>query len=110
MERSLEPVITSNGKLALQIPSGASISQVYDPQSVLANHTVEATAFNAQIKGEPGRQVFILIYIGDGSIQLPVKINHPAFFGTDICKVCIGGGFPDVLYIDINRLPQSISP
>jgi hypothetical protein len=46
-----------------------------------------------------------LIYIGDGSIQLPVKINHPAFFGTDICKVCIGGGFPDVLYIDINRLP-----
>ena len=58
-----ELVIASNGKLALQIPSGASISQVYDPQSVLAKHTVEATAFNAQLKGEPGHHTFFVYII-----------------------------------------------
>ncbi len=69
-----EPVITSNGKLALQIPSGASISQVYDPQSVLANHTVEATAFNAQIKGEPGHHTFF-VYTHQGEMDWWQPVN-----------------------------------
>ena len=85
-----EPVITSNGKLALQIPSGASISQVYDPQSVLAKHTVEAvsythltlptiysveaTAFNAQIKGEPGHHTFF-VYTHQGEMDWWQPVN-----------------------------------
>lgn len=63
-----EPVITSNGKLALQIPSGASISQV------LANHTVEATAFNAQIKGEPGHHTFF-VYTHQGEMDWWQPVN-----------------------------------
>ena len=69
-----EPLITSNGKLALQIPSGASISQVYDPQSILANHTVEATAFNAQIKGEPGHHTFF-VYTHQGEMDWWQPVN-----------------------------------
>ena len=69
-----EPLITSNGKLALQIPSGASISQVYDPQSVLANHTVGATAFNAQIKGEPGHYTFF-VYTHQGEMDWWQPVN-----------------------------------
>ena len=69
-----EPDITSNGKLALQIPSGASISQVYDPQSILANHTVEATAFNAQIKGEPGHHTFF-VYTHQGEMDWWQPVN-----------------------------------
>ena len=69
-----EPVITSNGKLALQIPSGASISQVYDPQSVLAKHTMGATAFNAQIKGEPGHHTFF-VYTHQGEMDWWQPVN-----------------------------------
>ena len=69
-----EPLITSNGKLALQIPSGASISQVYDPQSVLAKHTVEATAFNAQLKGEPGHHTFF-VYTHQGEMDWWQPVN-----------------------------------
>ena len=69
-----EPVIASNRKLALQIPSGASISQVYDPQSVLANHTVGATAFNAQIKGEPGHYTFF-VYTHQGEMDWWQPVN-----------------------------------
>ena len=69
-----EPVIASNGKLALQIPSGASISQVYDPQSVLAKHTMGATAFNAQIKGEPGHHTFF-VYTHQGEMDWWQPVN-----------------------------------
>lgn len=69
-----ELVIASNGKLALQIPSGASISQVYDPQSVLAKHTVEATAFNAQLKGEPGHHTFF-VYTHQGEMDWWQPVN-----------------------------------
>lgn len=71
---SPEPVIASNRKLALQIPSGASISQVYDPQSVLAKHTMGATAFNAQIKGEPGHHTFF-VYTHQGEMDWWQPVN-----------------------------------
>ena len=35
------------------------------PQSVLANHTVGATAFNAQIKGEPGQDLYHTEHVVD---------------------------------------------
>lgn len=60
--------------MALQIPSGASISQVYDPQSVLAKHTVEATAFNAQLKGEPGHHTFF-VYTHQGEMDWWQPVN-----------------------------------
>ncbi len=69
-----EVVIASNGKLALQIPLGASISQVYDPQSVLAKHTMGATAFNAQIKGEPGHHTFF-VYTHQGEMDWWQPVN-----------------------------------
>ena len=54
------------------------------------------------VYGDRG-QVFILINIGDRSIQLSVKINHPAF--QDGYLQSLYRRLPGVLYIDINRLP-----
>lgn len=69
-----EPVIASNGKLTLQIPSGTSISRVYDPQKILAKHAVGIGTFNARLKDEPGHHTFF-VYTHQGQMEWWQPVN-----------------------------------
>lgn len=69
-----ELVIAQDGKMALQMPSEVSISQVYDPQSVLAKHSTEGASFNVELKGEPGHHTFF-VYTHQGKMDWWQPIN-----------------------------------
>ena len=52
--------VAQNGKLTVEVPSEIAITQVYDPQGILATHSIQSTGFNARVKEAAGHHTFFL--------------------------------------------------